>query len=136
VDDTNLREAVAELIAELHGPRAESALSHLTSRPDTLRFVVKAYHEEVDARRRKSLVHCLWQYRDVEALESLRAAVQDPDDRVWKEALDGIVTLGGDQAQRVLREVLLELSDDSASRTKREWIDEAIEQIQGTHGPA
>ena len=31
-------------------------------------------------------------------------ALRDADDRVWKEALDGLVTLGGNDAERVLRE--------------------------------
>jgi HEAT repeat protein len=129
----SLREEVAGLIADLHGSEAASALCNLTSMPETLPFVVAAYQEEPNARRRESLIHCLWQYRDLAALPTLRAAMRDSDDRVWKEALDGLVALGGDEAQRVLREALLELPDGIAARTQRKWIDEALEQIEETN---
>src|SRR5262245_52112746 len=50
----------------------------------------------------------------------LGGALQDADDRVWKEALDGLVTLGGVEAERVLRDTRASLTGEK-ERAKREW---------------
>lgn len=106
----------------------QDALCSLTSLPsEALRFVAEAYHRETDGRRRQFLIQALWQFRDAAALSTLAAALKDPDDRVWKEALDGVVTVGGLAGLRVLEEAR---DDLPGSRTKREWIDEAIAQVQ------
>ena len=130
-----LREDVAELLAKLDGPRGEDALCTLTSMSEALPLVADAYYREPDAERRQSLIHCLWQYRDYAALPTLRAALRDPDDRVWKKALDGFVALGGAAAQRTLQEERAALSEVIKAREKREWIDEAIEQIRESTDP-
>lgn len=127
----DLRETVTRFLDELDGPKGEEALCSLTSLPsEALRFVAEAYHRETDGRRRQSLIHALWQFRDAAALATLSAALRDPDDRVWKEALDGIVTVGGPAGLRVLEEARSDLPGDRMSSTKREWIDEAIEQLE------
>jgi HEAT repeat protein len=130
-----LREEVADLIAELDSPRGEDALCALTSSREALPFVAEAYHREPDAKRRQSVIHCLWQYRDVAVLPTLRMALRDADERVWKEALDGFVALGGGAVQRALEEERGALSQDAKAKVKREWIDEAIEQIQSSADP-
>lgn len=130
-----LREDVAELLAELDGPRGEDALCALTSMSEALPLVADAYYREPDAERRESVIHCLWQYRDHAALPTLRAALRDPDDRVWKEALDGLVTLGGTAAQRTLQEERAALPEGINARERQEWIDEAIEQIRESTDP-
>lgn len=126
----DLRRTVTELPAELDGPEAENALCTLRDLRDALPLVAEAYGRENDGRRREILIHCLWQFRDITALPTLAAALRDPDARVWKEALDGIVTLGGDAALRVLEEARGIPSEEAKAETKREWIDEAIRQIQ------
>ncbi len=125
-----MRKTVIELLAELDGPRAESALCALRGLREALPLVAEAYGRESDGQRRESLVHCLWQFRDIAALPTLSAALRDPDDHVWKEALDGIVTLGGDAALGVLEEARDALGEESAAKTKRQWIEEAIGQIR------
>ena len=130
-----LREDIAELFAKLDGPRGEDALCVLTSMSEALPLVADAYYREPDAERRQLVIHCLWQYRDQAALPTLRAALRDTDDRVWKEALDGLVTLGGAAAQRTLQEERAALSEGIKAREKREWIDEAIEQIRESTDP-
>src|SRR5262245_45444061 len=59
---------------------------------------VDAFNGEPDPRRRSRLIRIIWQFRDRSALPVLGEALRDPHDQVWKDALDGIVTLGGDQA--------------------------------------
>lgn len=131
----DLRESVARLLAELGGCGGEDALCPLRSLPETLPLVTEAYHREVDGRQRQLLVRCLWQYRDVTALPTLAAALRDPDDGVWKEALDGIVTLGSEAALRVLHEARAVLSETRKPSVRGEWIDEAIDQLRQCTDP-
>jgi hypothetical protein len=121
-------EQFSELIAQLYGTKAESAFFTLISLPQSFPFVEAAYRQERQPERRAALIHCLWQYRNRAALPTLGSALRDDDDRVWKEALDGLVALGGAEAERVLRDTRVSLGGDEA-RAKAEWIDEAIEQI-------
>jgi HEAT repeat protein len=122
------REEIAELIAQLHGPQGESAQCSLTSMPETLSMVAAACRAEREPERRAMLIHCLWQYRNPAAVPTLGSALRDADDQVWKEALDGLVTLGGAEAARVLRDARAALVGDE-TRVKREWLEEAIEQL-------
>jgi hypothetical protein len=65
------------------------------------------------------------EYRAPQALDLLARTLKARDEEMWKLALDGLVTLGGDSARRVLVDAL-----NSAEPRKREWIDEALEQIE------
>jgi HEAT repeat protein len=121
-------EDFADLIAQLHGPRSEHVFFTLISLPQSYPFVAAACRDERRPERRAVLIRCLWQYRDHAAIATLASALQDVDDRVWKEALDGLVTLGGAEAERVLRDARASLVGEDA-QTKAEWFDEAIEQI-------
>ena len=97
--------------------------------------MAKAYRLETDRRRRAVLVHCLWQFRDAAALPALASALSNPDDGVWKEALDGIVTLGGEAAVQVLAAARGELSRGPDQTIRSEWIDEAIQKVRRSGGP-
>ena len=134
--DVDLRMTVRKLLAELDGPRVEDSLCTLRDLPELLPLVVEAYGCESDGQRRELLIHCLWQFRDAAALPTLAAALCDPDDRVWKEALDSIVTLGGDATLRVLEEARDTPAKTPIEKIKRAWIDEAIGQIHGNRDSA
>jgi len=93
---------------------------------------IAATKAEHDPRRRSRLIRVVWQFRDRSALPILAEALQDPNDQVWKDALDGIVTFGGVQALELLDDVqctLLGVGEPSAL-IKRSWIREAIDQVQ------
>jgi hypothetical protein len=133
---SDLREQVAQLTSELEGPGVEYALCGLTSLPpEAIPLVAEAYHRETKPRRRRWLIHALWQFRDSAALSTLAVALGDGDDQVWKEALDGVVTLGGADALRVLEEARDGLPSEGDSSVRRAWIDEAIQQVQEARDP-
>ena len=125
----SLREEVAELLSDLYGPRGEDARCALLSMRAALPLVAEAYTREPQAARRQAVIHCLWQYRNLAALPTLRTALHDPADCVWKEALDGLVTLGGGAVQRVLHEEWATLAQTDKAGVKRDWIAEALAQI-------
>ncbi len=128
--DTDLRRTVTKLLAELDGPRAENALCALRDLPEALPLIAEAYERECDGERREALIHCLWQFRDIRALPTLSAALHDPDDRIWKEDLDGIVTLTGEAALRVLEEARDTVAKHATEQVRRGWIEEAIQQVR------
>src|SRR6266705_3517438 len=133
----DLKEEVARLLDQfLNGPRGEDALCNLTNLPQALPLVAEAYAREGEPGRRAEIVRCLWEFRDSAALPTLAAALHEDHDPVWKEALDGLVALGGDAALRILE---AERANPSTSRRdviKREWIDEAIGQVRDGTSPA
>jgi hypothetical protein len=65
-------------------------------------------------------------------LPALAEALQDPHDEVWKDALDGIVTLGCDQARQLLHDAHRAMRGvcEPGALTRRSWIEEAMEQVQ------
>jgi hypothetical protein len=71
---------------------------------EALPHFIDAVKRERDPRRRSRLIRVVWQFRDRSALPFLAEALQDSDDQVWKDALDGIVTVGGDQALQLLHD--------------------------------
>src|SRR5262245_60741802 len=120
------QESIQRLLTRLDGPDADNVLCTLRTLPGALSVVVEELRRTSDIRRREALVHCLGQFRDPAALPALADALADPIDRVWKEALDAIVTLGGSGGRDVLARARAKESEGSA---KREWIDEAFHQL-------
>jgi hypothetical protein len=98
---------------------------------EALPHFIDAVKRERDPRRRSRLVRVVWQFRDRSALPILAEALQDSDDLVWKDALDGIVTLGGDQALQLLHDAQRAMLGvgEPVALTKLSWITEAIEQV-------
>ncbi|SRR5260221_941823 len=125
---------IAPLLAQLGGPSTDAAVHSLTELREALPLLVEEYHRESEAERRRLLIHCLWQYRDPGVIPTLAAALDDANDRVWKESLDGLVTLGTGEALVIL-ENARQQSEASGPDEKRQWIAEAIQQVRsGNNG--
>jgi hypothetical protein len=125
-----LEDRVAELVGQLHGRSRASALCNLTGLGTAaIPLVEAAYGREANATRRATLVQALSQFRDTAVLPALSAGLRDLDDRVWKEALDGIVTVGGSLALPVLRTAREAVGTFKDAAERRRWIDEAVEQV-------
>jgi hypothetical protein len=88
--------------------------------------VVEAYHTSANRRAKLALLSVISQYRTFQALDFFAGVLASDDDHLWKAALDGLVTLGGKPSRRVLSEAIA-----ASNPIKREWIDEAIAQIDG-----
>ncbi len=128
-----IEEQVAELIEKLHGRGDGSAvaLCSLTGLGvDAIPLVAAAYDREQSSERRVAIVHVLWGFRDLAALPTLAAALRDSEERVWKEALDGIVVLGGSPAVEVLQGAREDVGAFKDAVERREWVDEALEQLK------
>ena len=105
----------------------ENALHTLFDLPDAeLEIVIARFRGEESPRKREVIVEAVWQHRRPQDLGFLLCAVDDSAEVVWKQALDGIVTLGGEEA-RVELERLRSALDGNDPRTP--WIDEALQQL-------
>jgi len=119
------------MITQLRGPRGADAECSLVELGEpAIPMLIDAYARERDAAVRASLVRVLWQTREPSVMPALASALLDADSRVWKQALDGIVTLGGHAAVETLAAARETVSRFDDARTRREWIDEAAEQVR------
>jgi hypothetical protein len=93
----------------------------------------EAYRAESDPAVRSLLVEVIWQLRSASSIDFLGEALQDPAPEVWREALDGLVTLASSESLRILERARegLEASDAEGRADFREWIDGAIEDVRG-----
>jgi hypothetical protein len=55
--------------------------------------------------------------------------LNDPNEEVWKDALDGIVTIGGGEATAILNHARV-TAEKASFLEKISWIDEALGQIR------
>jgi hypothetical protein len=81
-------------------------------------------------------VRIVWESRDAEGVPLLESALADSADLVWKEALDGLVAIGGAAALQALSQARVRLTKEARDPDKRAWIDEAIDQINEQAPPA
>ena len=91
---------------------------------DALPALQEAYHREDDPMVRSVIVEAIWQYRQASVIGFLADVLGDPMPMVWKQALDGLVTLASPESLSVLRSAAFCERDAG----KRAWIEEAIEQ--------
>lgn len=85
----------------------------------------EAYQAEGDPTVRAVLVEAIWQHREPSAIDFLGLALADRHTEVWKQALDGLVTLASPESRRQLESSIPGISDAE----RRAWIEEAIGQI-------
>jgi hypothetical protein len=92
---------------------------------DALPAMQEAYRcEEDDPIVRSVLVEAIWQHRQPSVIGFLADVLGDPMPVVWKQALDGLVTLASPETMTVLRSA----ADRECDTDRRAWIEEAIEQ--------
>lgn len=93
--------------------------------------LIEAFRSEQDAGVRADLVEIIGQHRLPETVEFLAEALADSVPSVWKEALDGLVALGGTAAIEALESARDRiLSHGQKGTVQIDWIDEAIQQIR------
>lgn len=94
-----------------------------------LPWLIRRFAIESDGRVRSRLVHVAWETRSQAAMPFLERALGSRDPDVWKEALDGLVTLGGWESRAVL-----ERARHITHGDKLAWLDEALGQIDDGTG--
>ena len=83
-----------------------------------------SFSVESDISIRSTLVKIAWRTKSLSAIPFLAEALDDREPDVWKEALDGLISLENQSALDVMRHARAR-----AKAEKSEWLEEAIEQI-------
>ena len=86
--------------------------------------LMAAFRTESDSRVRAFLVEVIWQHRQQSVIQFLGEALHDSEPVVWRQALDGLVTLASPAALEVLRSARQSGTDEF-----RSWLAEAEKQI-------
>jgi hypothetical protein len=90
-----------------------------------------AFRTEQDPAIRTFLIKVAWQRGDRQAIDVFAQAVNESDEQIWQEALDGLVALASPEALAVLTAARTrELGDRSASQRFLSCAEEAIEYIR------
>ena len=97
----------------------EAAIPHL----------VEAYRAEADPTVRALIVEAVWQIRSHASIDFLGEALQDPSGEVWRQALDGLVTLATPESLRILEGALE--TTKAGDEDFQTWIEGAIEDVSG-----
>ena len=87
----------------------------------------EAYRRDADPEIRALIVEAVWQHRQPTSVDFLAIALDDPHPDVWKQALDGLVTLASPESRKVLELAKSRLAEEDAILRAR--IEEAIDQI-------
>ena len=102
----------------------------LEEKDEIIPELIAAFRGESDSAVREFLVEVIWQHRNPSAIGFLGEALRDEADRVWKQALDGLVTLGSRAALDELRSAREKPFAEHRKMVEfHAWIDEAIEQV-------
>jgi len=98
---------------------------------DVLPELMEVFRATRKARIREMLVNVIWEYREKSVIPFLGEALRDSEPRVWRQGLDGLVTLASPEALDVLRAArTYEFSTKRDTERFRRWLEEAIEQAE------
>lgn len=128
----NASKFVAHYLDLIRQGYTESAFFALIeSEPSVIPVLIEAFPKPVNSGIRAKIVQCIWQHRRPEDVSFLANLLYDPESAVWREALDGLVAIGGSDVVSALQEGRMRLSEEQPVRaTTVEWVDEALEQIR------
>ena len=94
---TNLEEFAAYYLDRI--PDDEDAWFALVEAPGAVvPLLASAFRSASDAAKRSAILNIIWQRRDPSTIPVLGEGLKDASPGVWKEALDGLVTIGGPQS--------------------------------------
>lgn len=120
------RDDLSQLVSALGDGDADAFHTLIEAPHDIVPILIEEYQLQTDGYLRASLVEVIWQHRLPSTVPFLLTVLGDNHDEVWKQALDGLVTIGGDEVKSGLQKhkTQLTLADPKVS-----WIDEAREQL-------
>jgi len=130
--NSNAKQLVASNLERLReGDRDEPFFDLLEAGCDVTSVLLEAFDSETDANIREFIVNVVWHRRDSSVIPFLARALQDPAPAVWKQAMDGLVTFASAEAVGALRSARDRSLATNVDQVEfREWIDEAIQQVE------
>ncbi len=120
-----LEELVDYYVQRLSGPEAENAWHSLVEEgPAALTYLLNFFASTKDKELQIRLIQIVCQYRSEKAIPFLEKQLHHPVPEIWKTALDGLVMIGTKTSLELLAAASLK-----APAERREWIQEAMQQI-------
>jgi HEAT repeat protein len=110
----------------------EEAFFELLEMPgDVVPALTTAFRTEQNPALRTFVIKVAWQRGDRQAIALLAEAINQSDEQIWQEALDGLVALASPEAVSVLTVAKTrELADESATHRFQSCVTEALEYIR------
>lgn len=123
---------IADLIEKFRSGDEDDALHGLIELPgDALPELINRFRSESLGPIRALLVKAIWERRARSVIPFLDEALQDGDEEVWQESLDGLVTLASPEALAVLQSARTRRFAEEADQKRFHlWLEEAIQQVQ------
>lgn len=98
---------------------------------NALRELTAAFQAESQTAIRVFLLKVIWQRRQECVVPLLAHALTDAEPAVWREALDGLVSVASPAALDVLRKARTRpMTQVQAGEEYQAWLKEAIEQVE------
>jgi len=98
---------------------------------DALPELIAVFSAERDAQVRAFIVEVVWQHRQQSTIPFLGEALHDSEPTVWRQALDGLVSLASPAALEVLRSARTRRFPNPRDTAEfRHWLQEAIVQAE------
>ncbi len=86
------------------GADAENAyFSLIEANPVVVPILIGAFAQDENHEIRAKIAKCIWLHRRPVDIGFLSELLYDSDKAVWQEALDGLVTIGGNEAVQALK---------------------------------
>ena len=96
-------------------------------------LLVSAFRVEPEAIKRSAILKVIWQRRDPSTIPVLADGLRYSSPPVWKEALDGLVTIGGPQSISAIEGACSRQFDSEDNTIHfRTFLDEALDHLR--HG--
>lgn len=126
-----MQEMEAYLSRFREGDRDGAFFGLLEMGHEVLPALIEMFRTENDCEARAFLVEVVWQYRQPSTISFLEEALRDTNPDVWRQALDGLVMLASPSALDALRSARARpFASQQEVDDFRQWIDEAIEQVE------
>jgi hypothetical protein len=98
---------------------------------DILPELMAVFRSEQDIGVRELLVEVIWEYRERSVIPFLGEALSDTEPRIWRQALNGLVTLASPASLDILRAAgTRQFPTQRETEEFRRWLEEAIEQAE------
>ncbi len=92
---------------------------------DILSKLENQFRKEKVPERRAAIIRIIWERRSPKSFSILAQALSDRSDLVWKESLDGLITIDGKKAKKIIQSLI-----STSDQDKRAWLSEALDQIK------
>ena len=123
---------VRAALAKFRSGEEEAAFFDLIELPgDMLPAMIQVFRKEQDADIRALLVKVAWERRDQAAVPFLKEALIQSEERVWQQALDGLVAFASSESLEILHRARTHVhQDEGTAKRFHLWLDEAIQQVE------